>query len=221
LTHFSLEEWSDFARKRAPHSLIEQMQRHLDDGCDSCARVLTLWSSVLEVASRETGFQLPESGTRLAKALYGIPRHLRESLTLRLARLVFSSSAQPLCQGVRGAETATSHMLFEEGNYLLDLHLKPDAERNLVSVAGQILDRADSDRLYGNQPVSILRQNVELARTSTNEFGEFQLEFGPGEGILLAVRLEGDSVLVSALPASAPKPDVAGPTPAEPPENQS
>jgi hypothetical protein len=201
VTHYSLEEWSDFARNRASAEFAARMQRHLDEGCDTCAQVLGMWRSVLEVASREPDFQVSESGVQCAKALYSIARPERpDSLPVRMARLVFSSSNEPLREGVRGAGAATCHLLYEEGNYLLDLHMKPEAERNVVSVAGQILDRVHPDHVYENSIVAILRQNDELAQTATNEFGEFQLEFRPGDNLMLTVNLEGEAVLVSALP---------------------
>jgi hypothetical protein len=201
--HYSLEEWSDFARKRAPVRSMEEMRRHLNAGCAPCAQVLAMWRSVLEVARRETDFQVPESGAWRAKALYSIAAPQRaDSLPLRLARLVFSSSVEPLRVGVRGDEVSTCHLLFEEGYYVLDLHLKPEAERNVVSLAGQILDRSQSERSYRNTMVTLLCRNRELTRTTTNAFGEFQLEFSPGEDLLLAVRIDGEFVLVSALPGT-------------------
>ena len=206
MTHYSLEEWPDFARKRAPEASVAQMQRHLDEGCAACAQVLGMWRSVLEVASRDTGFQVPETGVHCAKALFRIARPERTgSLPLRWARLVFSSAAEPLREGVRGAGASTSHLLFEEGDYLLDLGYEPEEEQGMVSVAGQILDRAESLRVYENSSAAVLRQMAELARTTTNELGEFQLEFPPDDNLMLTVNLEGKSVLVSALPALNPR----------------
>jgi len=205
VTHYSLEEWSDFARKRAPEAAVAQMQRHLDEGCAACAQVLGMWRSVLEVARRETGFHVPETGVHYAKALFRIARPERaDSLPLRWARLVFSSAAEPLREGVRGAGASTSHLLFEESDYLLDLHIKPEEERGIVSVAGQILDRAESLRVYANSSVAVLRDMAELARTTTNELGEFQLEFPPDDDLMLTVNLEGKCVLVSTLPGLNP-----------------
>jgi hypothetical protein len=165
-----------------------------------------MWWSVLEVASRETGFQVPETGVRCAKALYRIARPERaDSLPLRWARLVFSITAKPLRACVRGAGASPSHLLFEEGNHRLDLHVKPEEERGVGSVAGQILDRAQSLRVYANSSVAVLRQMEELARTATNELGEFQLEFPPDDNLMLGVNVEGESVLVSALPGLNPR----------------
>jgi hypothetical protein len=199
--HYSLEEWSDFARNRASAESAARMQRHLDEGCDACSQMLEMWRSVLEVAGREAAFHVPESGVQSAKELYRIARPERpDSLPVRLARLVFSSAGEPLREGVRGAAAATTHLLYEEGDYLLDLHMKPEVVRSLVSLAGQILDRAHPDQAYENSIVAILRRDEELARTTTNEFGEFQMEFSSGGNVMLTINLQGEAVLVSVLP---------------------
>src|SRR5262249_19751763 len=104
MTHFSLEDWADFARERASGDAVAKMQGHLDEGCAECARILAMWRSVLQVASREPAFRVPESAVRCVKALYHVSRPEKlESLPLRLARLVFSSFAEPLREGVRSA----------------------------------------------------------------------------------------------------------------------
>lgn len=201
MTHYSLEEWADFARVRASGETVALMQSHLDQGCAACSEVLKMWRSVLQVAGREAGFEAPASGVRCAKTMFHLARPERvESLPIRLARLVFSSFAEPLREGVRSSEASACHLLFEEGNWLLDLHVKPQAERHVVSLAGQILEREQSEPAYSGNTVAVMREKDELARTTTNEFGEFQLEFRPGGDLLLTVILEGKSVLVSALP---------------------
>ena len=74
-----------------------------------------------------------------------------------------------------------------------------------MSVAGQILDRGQNAlRVYANSSVTVLRQMEELARTATNELGEFQLEFPPDDNLMLTVNLEGEAMLVSALPGAEP-----------------
>ena len=157
---------------------------------------------VLEGAGREIGVGAG-SGVPYDQALYHpAPAGWPETLPpIRMARLVFSTLGEPLWEGVRGAGAATGHLLFEEGNWLLDLHVKPQAESNLVSVAGQILERQQSEPSYAGFTVAVLREKVELARTTTNQFGEFQLEFSPAGGLLLTVVLKDGSILASELPS--------------------
>lgn len=184
-----------------PGALMERVRRLLASGnlAGEANR------HVLEGASREIGLGASASGVPYDQPLYHpAPSGWPETLPpLRMARLVFSTLGEPLREGVRGAEAATCHLLFEEGNWLLDLHFKPQAESNLISVAGQILERRQSEPSYAGFTVAILREKVELARTTTNQFGEFQLEFSPADDLLLTVVLEDRSILASELPSMA------------------
>jgi hypothetical protein len=51
LKHFPLRDWADFVRgvaeKKAP------MQKHLDQGCDSCKRTVRMFSALVEFAKQE------------------------------------------------------------------------------------------------------------------------------------------------------------------------
>lgn len=204
MKHFSLEDWADFARGRASADAVMRMQHHLEEGCAECAQSLEVWRAVLEVAGREALFEVPEAGVRCAEALFNIaPPAKTSDVVVQMARLVFSSVSQPVREGVRSAGASTCHLLFEGGNWLLDLHLKPPPVKDgLVSVAGQILDREQTEKACDSSRVTVMRERTEVARTTTNEFGEFQLEFNPGGELMLTVSLEGNSVLVSPLPVS-------------------
>ena len=162
-----------------------------------------MWTKVLEVASREKDLEVPESGVRCAKALYGITQlGIPATFPLRIARLVYSNSEGLVREGVRNSGEAPFHALFDEGNYVLDLYLKAHEGRDLVSAVGQILDRAQADRMYENTSVTVLREGEVVARTATNEFGEFHLTFRPGDNLMLTVSLDGECVLVSVLAIS-------------------
>lgn len=204
MTHFSLEDWADFARGRAPADAATRMQQHLEEGCAECAQTLEMWRGVLEVAGREVLFDVPEAGVRCAEALFNLAPPAKASETvLQVARLVFSSFWQPVREGVRSAGASSCHLLFEGGRFLLDLHIKPPAAKGgPVSVAGQILDREQTETVCENHAVAVMRERTEVARTTTNEFGEFQLEFNAGGELMLTVSLEANSVLVSPLPVS-------------------
>ena len=68
-------------------------------------------------------------------------------------------------------------------------------------MVGQVMDR-NSGKRYENRPVSILRRQDALAHTTTNEFGEFHLQFRAGENLVIVIELEDRSFLVSPLPGS-------------------
>ena len=197
--HFSLEEWADFGRGRTAAEARARMEQHLEQGCAACARVLKLWNGVLEVAAREDAFEPPRDMVRCAKALFAaFPPATSPSLSVRVARL--AGFRQPALEGVRGSEPGASHYLFKEGVLLLDMHLQPRVPSETVSMVGQVLDSTQVDRRFENRSVALMREKDAVARATTNEFGEFYLEFKPGEDLLLVIELEDKSYLVSHLP---------------------
>jgi len=177
------------------------MERHLDEGCHSCVQALDLWKGVLQAAAREDAFEPPENTLRCARALYSaFPPAVRSSLKLRLTRL--AGFGQPALAGVRAASAGTgAHFLYREGSLLLDMRMQPKPASDSIAVMGQVVDSSQLNVRFDNRAVSVVRESDALARTTTNEFGEFQLEFQPAEDLLLIIELENKSYLVSHLPA--------------------
>ncbi len=199
--HFSLEEWADFGRGRASLDARAEMEQHLAQGCARCAQALDLWKSVLEMARQEERFEPPANAVRCAKALYGAVAPAKAGkLSLRIARL--AGFGQPALEGVRGAAPAASHFLFQEGALMLDMYMQPQPGSEVVSMVGQLLDSTRPDKRFENQPVTVMRESNALASTTTNEFGEFRVEFKPAEDLLLTIELENDLYLVSPLPST-------------------
>jgi hypothetical protein len=203
MTHFSVEAWTDFVRQMIPEASQVPMREHRD-ACRECAAIEKALRSVVELATREPEYLPPPSAVRCAKALYRVQPPAREpNWTMQVARLILPSWQEPLMQGVRGGAIPMHHLLYQRGTTLLDMRLEPRAERGLVTMTGQITDPAKSDAAFGRRPVVVLKGREEMARTETNQFGEFQLEFRPGEDLILVVDLECQVFLVSPLPSSA------------------
>jgi hypothetical protein len=199
--HFSLEEWADFSRRQLSTEIRAGMQQHLDHGCSQCSQVVHLWDSVLGMAARDSDFEPPASAVRCAKALYAaLPPQKTAGLALRIAHL--AGFRQPVLEGVRGAAPAPSHLLFQEGTLLLDMYLQRQTASERISVVGQVMDSTRPDQPFENQPVVLVHEGTALARTTTNEFGEFRLEFVPNDDLLLMIELENRMYLVSPLPTS-------------------
>lgn len=70
VTHYSLDQWVDFARHQVDSESAAQMQRHLDGGCAVCAEVLATWRRVMEAAGVDAGLQVPEEIVAAAKEYY-------------------------------------------------------------------------------------------------------------------------------------------------------
>jgi len=197
--HFPLETLADFSRERVSGEARAAIERHLAEGCPRCTEVVKLWNTVVELAQREPAFEPPEDAVRCAKALYGAMPSLKSPpFRLRLAHL--AGFGMPALEGVRGAGPAANHFLFREGTLLLDMYIHTQDPSGVVSMVGQLLDSTHPDRRFENQPVAVFRKRDALAHTTTNEFGEFHLEFQPGEDLLLTIELDDQSYVVSPLP---------------------
>jgi hypothetical protein len=196
--HFSPEDWVDFARGCATSEAVERMQQHLDAGCLQCGETAALWARVAQVASEDSTFEPPQGDLRRAAALYGLftPRE-PGGFKIKVAHLV--SFDRPALAGVRGAGYA-SHFLYRQRDVLFDVNLSRSPS-GTVTMVGQVLD-THSGKHYANRPVSVMRDRYALTRTTTNEFGEFQLQFTPERDLLVVVELENQSYLVSPLPSA-------------------
>lgn len=204
MVHFGTEEWADFARKRVTLECEARMQAHLEAGCSTCVDTLQVWLKVMEAAGNLNVYNPPEGGVRLVKSLYPIvsPQASRYR-HVEVARLL-PAFPVPLAEGLRASGFSSRHFLFQKGNLLLDVQIELRPESGRASMAGQIVDRAQPGTRFAERSIALMRENTELARAVTNQFGEFHLEFTPAEDVVLVVELEGESLLVTALPSFSP-----------------
>jgi hypothetical protein len=174
------------------------MQAHLDQGCRSCAQIVELWRTVLDVARREKRFQPLESDLRLAWALFAAyPPAKAGRLKLLVARLMDCNRLS--LEGSRRSEPSSQgHFMFQREDLFLDLQFRIDA--NCVSMVGQILDPAAPEPQYGDTAIKLVRDQEVVAQTTTNEFGEFRLEYRLQRNLLLVIELEEQTHLITPLP---------------------
>jgi hypothetical protein len=197
--HFSLEEWADFVREQTPEAPRARMREHLESGCGSCGNAAGLWRSVMRVVSRHGGAAAPDGETPFVKALYDAFPPQREGLrNVLFGRL--ASEPGPAPEGVRGETVSTCHFLFEEGNLLLDVNIESRIGSNRTTMIGQIIDSASKKR-YQFRPVALMREHKAVARATTDEFGEFQLEYMANPDLLLMIEFEEEAYFVLQLPA--------------------
>jgi len=196
--HFSLEEWVDFARGQTEPEQRERMQAHLDRGCRSCAQIVELWRTVLDVARREKRFQLPQNDLRLALALFAaFPPERATGKKLLVGSLLDCS--RPAVAGARRSDTAShSRFMFQREDLFLDLQFQIEAHS--VSMIGQILDPTAAESKYRSTTVKLMRERDVVAQTTTNDFGEFRLEYRVQKNLLLVIELEEQSHLITPLP---------------------
>jgi len=189
--HYSDEQWADFARKLTSEAEAKAMQKHLNDGCKECAGTFAIWQGVSAFASAERAFAPPDNAVRIAKAQFDAAMPKSSGV-----RLVFDSLLQPATAGVRGS-IAARQFLYETDEYYIDLRLEPQIEANRACVVGQVLKRSGRDRAAQGVPVRLQEGRLAVAHTSTNEFGEFQIETAAEGSLCISItREQADDIIL-------------------------
>jgi hypothetical protein len=181
--HFSEALWADFVRNNvvSPSTKME-MQQHIDDGCKKCAATLETWQSVLAIAKAESDLTPPEDIVRVAKSQFAaVVPEVSHGI-----RLLFDSNLQPVTAGVRGSVSARQ-FLYETDDYYIDLRLEPRREADRACLVGQVLNRAGKDRVAHGVAVRLQEGKLPVAETTTNQFGEFQIEFDAAEDLCVSI----------------------------------
>jgi hypothetical protein len=173
--HFTVEQLADFARRVGPEDKRRAMERHLGT-CKKCAKAADTWCRVSEAAHRLPALEPPDGAVRTVKALYSMHKPEKASpLKARVAELLFDSFRAPLQAGVRSSTMAPRQLLFGSGDYRVDLRIEPQDDADTVSLLGQVL-HTDSSRNLGPIHVALVQGRRVLAKSETNQLGEFHLE---------------------------------------------
>src|SRR2546425_2686168 len=207
MKHFSLGDWADFARQSASPDQEILMRRHLDDGCERCSKVLELWRSIWEIGKKEASYQPSKSAVRAVRAAYAASRRLRAiPKRASIARLMFDSFREAAPAGLRSSMGGTRHTLHKAGQFLVDMCMESEPGSNRISLAGQILDPDAPGKELHNLGVLLVCNGQLLARTATNRFGEFHLDFDEGAKYRLFVEIPRHKTIVVSVPVlgSAP-----------------
>jgi hypothetical protein len=178
MKHYGEEDWADFTRQVVSPEKSAAIERHLEKGCAQCSKTFHFWQRVREMAGREAFYHPPATAVRFVKSLYALdkPRQAKSPATV-FARLLRDTFREPLPAGARAAaERAPRQLLYRAGRVLVDLRMDPQAASNRLSLVGQVFN-SDQPR-SGMHDVQVLLASSEghFARTTTNLFGEFQLE---------------------------------------------
>jgi hypothetical protein len=190
MRHFTLDDWTDFARNIVERGKGTAMKGHLEAGCTSCAAVVSLWQRVYMMAGRELAYEPPEGAVRRSKATFSL--HMasknRPKRGVR-AKLLFDSFLQPQLAGVRSSEIAARQLLYGAGDYHIDIRIEPQEDSDKVALVGQVLNAADVENYIDQAPVILFQAGRVRAESLTNCLGEFRLECDLESGLQLRIRL--------------------------------
>jgi hypothetical protein len=70
LKHFPAAEWIDFVTGVVSTIRKEQMKEHLEQECERCSKMVSLWQRVRQTAEAAANYMPPGHAVRIAKASY-------------------------------------------------------------------------------------------------------------------------------------------------------
>ena len=192
MKHYDITQWTDFARGLVGQSERAAMEAHTTR-CRACARRARLLSSFAKAARQQAQYEPPPHVTHLARAIYLLQQPEKVHLLSWIpTRLVFDSFREPLPAGIRAEQRMTRQALYEAGEYALDLRVENERSSPLVTLVGQVVNRKHPHMQMEDIPVVVVSERQVVARTVSNKFGEFQLEYEPRKHLHLYVPVDGN-----------------------------
>jgi anti-sigma factor RsiW len=191
MQHFDITNWVDYVRGVTSATETGAMDRHLAEGCESCAYLAALVLRIRNEAAQDP--VVPEHLVRQAKAVFTPSRVVsREFAWLpRLApKLFFSAGAVLAEEGARSAAPVGGEVLCRAGDYTIELHVEREPDSGEMALVGQALKAGAARSPLGDAPVLLVSRRKVVAHTISNQFGEFCLVSGVKPGLKLCVQIE-------------------------------
>ena len=203
--HYGAGEWTDFVRNLVSEKDRIDMEEHRAV-CSQCGVLFEFLRKVAITGQNEQVYtQASEALTASARALFVSERaqsRVRSRITRALqtltGKLTYDSAADLLPAGARAARPASRQMLYEVGDFCLDLRFDRETGSTKVTLVGQIANRRDPAFLVAKLPVLILSSSGVVAETESNEFGEFSLDYTPGRDLRVSVQIGNACIQIEA-----------------------
>jgi hypothetical protein len=179
MKHYDISDWSDFVRGLTQGADRIAMEKHLEFGCTKCQRTERMFHRLARIASTEGRYRVPQAVEHLAKAIFAMQQPGRLSRLPRFVpKLIFDSFRSPLPAGVRSRQGMTRQALYRDhaANFSLDLRLDHEPGSSQVVLVGQIANFKEPAKRHSHVPIFLLSGRDIVARTVSNQLGEFQLE---------------------------------------------
>jgi len=105
------------------------------------------------------------------------------------ARMVFDSFGSPPPTGVRSLRTSVRQFVYQHENVTIDILMEAAHDSGRFLLTGQVLSAQPDDAPQADLPVLLISGMRTLMRTTTDGFGEFNLDFEPTVEVSLEIRL--------------------------------
>jgi len=200
MKHIPGEEWIDFVRQVVHTPRKEKMKEHLEQGCKSCSKIVSLWQRVRQAAENEKNYRPPGNVVRVAKAsLAGSNLKVNQKRQDSLAELLFDSFLQPRLEGIRSSSIGTRHLLYRADPLQIDLLIESQADGRSVVVTGQLMDLRHPEVGAHDLRVTLSNLRGRVVQAATNQFGEFCQEIENSGNLELKFHGANDQPVVISL----------------------
>jgi hypothetical protein len=190
MKHYAIDQWVDFTRGIVSGADTAQMLAHLQSGCADCRRLSDFTSKLSNTCTGLASAPVPDYAVRLARAIFPIRMQDRPKRGSRLPiEMIFDSFLVPSMAGLRSTWQVGWQGLYRAGDCSVDLRIEPELKSLRAAVIGQITSHVQPAVEMGNLPVSLRAGKVVVAETTSNRFGEFQMEYDQQTQLKLCIYL--------------------------------
>jgi hypothetical protein len=106
-----------------------------------------------------------------------------------IASLTYDSAADLRPAGARAHRPSSRQMLYEAEDFCIDLRVDQEPDSIKMTLVGQVANRTNPEFPLTRLPVRILSSEKVVAKTASNEFGEFSLDYSPRPDLRLCVSI--------------------------------
>ncbi len=180
MRHYEIGQWVDMVRGLLSERKRAEMLAHVSSGCRRCGRAFRILQEVARVSGAEKQYQVPPYVVHGARAIFALQRPEKVYFFPRtVARLIYDSFKEPMPVGLRARHRITRHALYQAGDFSVDIRLDHQPGTATVTLVGQIFSRSNPGESLTDVPVFLVSGNKSVAQSTSNAFGEFQLEYRP------------------------------------------
>jgi CheY-like chemotaxis protein len=153
----------------ADRKILELMERYDLIRVSQDGLLTQLWAALDELGASARSRDLPSRG-------------------IQVARMIFDSFRYPLPAGVRGSSPGARQLAYQHKATIVDLSVEFAQGSSRMFLAGQVLGGEKKSKNDGLS-VLLVGGTGTLARTATNQYGEFQVECEFADDVSLAIRV--------------------------------
>ncbi|HEY3381193.1 MAG TPA: hypothetical protein VGK32_05450 [Vicinamibacterales bacterium] len=191
MKHYDLTDGIDYLRGLGGPGRQGAIEGHLMAGCEVCRAMIVRLAALMAQLRADETVEPPVDVIRRARAVFvGFRPERVWGLSRIMARLVQDSLLRPLPAGIRGSERTSRQALYEAGDVYVDLRLEQRPGQPEIALVGQLLCPADVALSVARRPIVLTSGREVLTATSSNEHGEFHLEYIPAGRMRLHIPVE-------------------------------